>query len=88
MTKRQRRPGPLFHIAAIATAVFVLTVLTMIATVFANPAAPVNQWLNQYGAGLLAGEVALIAVSGCAAMARDQRTTKRDDAPMDDDRNA
>ena len=78
MTNRPRGPGLLFHVAAAATALFVLTVLVMIVTVFAEPASPLNKWLNRYGAALLLGEVAAIAVSGCAAMARDKRPPRDD----------
>jgi hypothetical protein len=79
MTERRRGPGVLFHAAAGATALFVLTVLVMIATLFGDPEAPFNDWLNRYGTMLLIGEVALIAITACAAMAWDQRATRRDE---------
>ena len=79
MTDQPRSPGLLFHVAAGATALFVLTVLVMIVTVFAEPASPLNKWLNRYGIVLLLGEVAAIAISGCAAMARDKRSKPHDE---------
>jgi hypothetical protein len=75
---RQRGPGFLFHAAAGATGLFVVTVLAMIATVFGDAEAPINLWLNRYAAGLLLAEVALIAITGVAAMAWDQRKTQHE----------
>jgi hypothetical protein len=78
MTGRKRGPGLLFHATAGATTLFIVTVLAMIATVFADPAAPLNVWLNRYGAVLLGVEVVLIVLSSLAAMAWDQRQTARE----------
>jgi hypothetical protein len=77
MTERRRGPGFLFHAAAGATALFVLTVLVMIATVFGDAEAPFNAWLNRYGTLLLTGEVALVALTAGAAIAWDQRASRR-----------
>jgi len=65
----------LFHCAAGATTVFIITVLALVATLFADPEAPVNIWLNNNAAWMLGVEVVLIAVFGIAAMARDQAIT-------------
>ena len=75
---KQRGPGWLFHLAAGATAVFVLTVLAMVATMFGDPAAPLNVWLNRHGGQLLTTEVVLIVISAVCAMARDQWRSARD----------
>lgn len=72
---RGKGPGILFHCAAGATTVFIITVLALVATLFADPEAPVNVWLNNNAAWMLGGEVVLIAVFGIAAMARDQALT-------------
>lgn len=77
---KTRGPGLLFHLAAFATAVFILTVLALVATLFADPEAPVNVWLNTHGTTLLLAEVAAIAVLGMAAMGRDQWVQRREDA--------
>ena len=78
MMARRRGPGFLFHLAAGAATLFVLTVLAMIAGL-AEPAAPLNRWLNRHGIALIVAEVGLIAVSACAAMWRDQQTTLQDE---------
>jgi hypothetical protein len=58
---------------------FIVTVLALVATLFADPEAPVNVWLNTHGTTLLLAEVAAIAVLGMAAMGRDQWLQKRED---------
>ncbi len=65
-------PGLLFRLAAGAALLFVITILALIATLFADPAAPVNQWLNLWGSLLLILEVAAIFGFGLGAMFRDQ----------------
>lgn len=81
MPASRRGPGVLFHATAAATGLFVVSVLAMVATLFGDPAAPVNQWINAHGAILLVGEVIAIAVLGVAAMANDQWTNSRKTAP-------
>lgn len=66
------RPGLLFRLAALLTAAFVITVLCLIATVFADPRAPVNIWLNENATPILVFEVLGIVIFGAAAMALDQ----------------
>ncbi len=65
-------PGLLFHLAAAATVSFIVTVLALVATLFADPIAPVNIWLNKHAAPLLGVEVLLIFVFGMSAMVQDQ----------------
>lgn len=69
---KSQRAGWLFQGAALATVCFIVTILSLIATVFADPKAPVNVWLNEYATWLLLGEVAAIAIFGIAAMLQDQ----------------
>lgn len=66
------RPGALFHLAAAGAISFIITVLALVATVFADPQAPVNIWLNRHGTAILGSEVALIVICGLGAMARDE----------------
>jgi hypothetical protein len=66
------RPGWWFQLAALSAALFVVTVLALIATVFADPRAPVNQWLNANAGWLMLVEVVAIVVFGVGAMWRDQ----------------
>lgn len=72
--KRASWHDGLFHLTALLTVAFVLTVLALIAGVFGDPEAPANVWLNQYATWVLLIEVGLIALSGMAAMVADQRS--------------
>jgi hypothetical protein len=77
MTSPRRGPGLLFHLAAGATVVFIVTVLAVVATLFADPEAPINVWLNAHAGTLLLAEVVAIAVLGLVAMGRDQWLQRR-----------
>ena len=68
-----QRPGWMFHAAAAATVAFIVTVLSLVASVFTDPRAPINLWLNAWSPWLMLIEVALILVFGMAAMADDQK---------------
>lgn len=70
--ERGRGPGLLFHLAAASTVAFIITVLALVATLFGDPQAPVNLWLDAWGTVLLGGEMLLILTFGIAAMAHDQ----------------
>lgn len=72
-----RRSERLFQLTAAFAGVFVLTVLALIAGTFGDPNSPANLWFNRHATWLLLAEVALIAVTGCAAMAADQRARRR-----------
>lgn len=72
-----RGPGRLFQLTAVATTVFVVSVLAMVATLFGDPEAPVNLWINQHMGTVLLIEIAAIALFGFAAMAWDQITTPK-----------
>ncbi len=74
---RPTRPGWWFQLAALSAALFVVTVLALIATVFADPRAPANQWLNAHAGKLLFGEVIAIVVFGVGAMWRDQTAREK-----------
>ncbi|MDX1970031.1 MAG: hypothetical protein SFV23_22850 [Planctomycetaceae bacterium] len=76
------RPGVLFHLAAASAISFIVTVLALVATVFADPQAPVNIWLNRHGSTILGSEVALIVVCGLGAMARDEWLQRQTEARL------
>lgn len=76
MAGTARGPGWLFHVTAGATTAFIVSVLAMVATLFGDPAAPINGWINDYGAIVLMVEIAAIGVFGFAAMANDARVTR------------
>lgn len=66
------RPSLLFRAVGLAAALFVLTVLVMVAALFSDPELPINQWLNRYSLHLLLGEVGLLLVLGVLAMVTDR----------------
>jgi len=74
----------LFRFTAVATTVFVITILAMIAMLLGDPVAPVNAWFNDYGGIVLAVEVLAIVVLSLAAMAADRRETRQAQAKAAD----
>jgi len=66
-----------FRLAAFSAAMFVVTVLALIATMFGNPHAPLNQFLDQYGGILIAVEVTGSLLLGVLAMTIDRRRILR-----------
>jgi hypothetical protein len=54
---------------------FCLSLLIWIAAGFGDPAAPVNAWVNRYGALILLTETALVVVVSVLAMVFDRRAT-------------
>jgi hypothetical protein len=71
------KPSLLFQLVVPATAVFVITILSLIAVVFSDPRAPVAQWLNQHGNKLLVGEFVVVIILSILAMTVDRIQTLR-----------
>ena len=71
------KPSLLFQLVVPATAVFVVTILSLIAVVFSDPRAPVAQWLNQHGNKLLVGEFVVVIILSILAMTVDRIQTLR-----------
>jgi len=71
------KPTLLFQLVVPATAVFAVTVLSMIAIVFSDPRAPVAQWLDRHGNRLLAAEFVVVIVLSLLAMTVDRIQTLR-----------
>lgn len=70
----------LFRLIVPVTVVFILTILSLIASVFGDPAAPVAKWLDANGNALLFWEFFTIMVIAVAAMTFDRlRTLKGGD---------
>ena len=67
----------LFQLTAIATMVFVVTILALVAVLLGDPAAPMNVWFNDHGTTVLIIEVVAIVIFGLAAMTADRRETLR-----------
>ena len=71
------RPSLLFQLVIPATAVFVVTILSLIAIVFSDPRAPVAQWLHVHGNTLLIGEFVVVIILSILAMVMDRIQTLR-----------
>lgn len=71
------KPSLLFQLVVPATAIFSMTVLSMIAVVFSDQRAPVAQWLNHHGNSLLAAEFVVVIVLSLLAMTVDRIQTLR-----------
>lgn len=67
----------LFQLTALATTVFVITILAMVAMMLGDPMAPVAVWFNSQGTVVLVVEVVAIVLLGLAAMTVDRRETLR-----------
>ena len=69
------KPSLLFQLVIPATAVFVITILSLIAIVFSDPRAPVAQWLDKNGNRLLIVEFVVVIILSFIAMAVDRIQT-------------
>ena len=65
----------LFQLTALAATGFVITILSTVAMLLGDPAAPANVWFNQHGTTVLMTEVAAVVLLGLAAMTADRRET-------------
>ena len=72
MKRRGPRASLLFRLIVPASLVFILTILAIIAAVFGDERAPMNQWLDQFAGRLLAIEFTVIIVLVILAMACDR----------------
>ncbi|MBL8816238.1 MAG: hypothetical protein JNL58_09420 [Planctomyces sp.] len=71
-------PGLLFRLVVPATAVFIVTILSLIAVLFSDERAPLAKFLNRNGNSLLAVEFVVIIVLAILAMIVDRRQILRD----------
>lgn len=78
MRKPGPRPGLLFRLVVPATAVFIITILSLIAVLFSDERAPVAMWLNRNGNSLLLFELITVLALSFAAMAVDRWITLRE----------
>jgi hypothetical protein len=85
MSESTERPNLFFRLTTFVGAVFVVTILALVATVFSDPRAPSVQFLSAHGTTLVVWEVAAILVLGLLAMMLDRwrslRELKRDQRP-------
>lgn len=79
MRRPGSKPSPLFQLVIPATAIFIVTILSLIAIVFSDQRAPVAQWLNRYGNTLLVTEFAVVIFLSLLAMTMDRRQTLKEE---------
>ena len=72
------KPSLLFQLIIPATAVFCVTILSLIAVLFSDQRAPVAQFLNKHGNALLIAEFVTVIVLSLLAMVLDRRQTLRE----------
>ena len=77
-----RGPGSpaslLFRLIVPATAIFIITVMSLIAVVFSDQRAPVAKFLNEYGTRLLVVELGAVIGLSFLAMTIDRIRTLRE----------
>ena len=72
------KPGLLFRLVIPATAVFVITILALIAVVFSDPRAPVAKFLDRHGNLMLLIEFIVVIVLTLLSLIVDRRQILRD----------
>jgi hypothetical protein len=81
------QPEPInffFRLVVFASALFVITIFALVATIFSDPDVPAVRFLNEYGGTLIASEVVVTLLVGFLAMAVDRRQILRKQ-PADED---
>ncbi len=84
MSDAPARRNPFFPLAAFVSAVFIITILALVASVFGDERAPLARLFDQYAGRIIAGEVAAILVTGFLALFVDRRQTLRSLARVGD----
>ena len=69
--------NPFFPLAVFCSALFIVTILAMLASVFGDDGAPLARLLDQYAGRLIAGEVSAILLTGFLALFVDRRQALR-----------
>lgn len=84
MKPPKTQPTMFFRLIVPATALFIMTILALIACLFGNPEAPVAQWLDAYGNQLLIWEFVAVIVLSLLAMTIDRYRTLQgiEEAPI------
>ena len=78
MSEPTERPNLFFRLTTLAGALFVITILSLVASVFGDPQAPPARFLNAHGTTLILWQVGAILVLGLLAMTVDRRRTLRE----------
>jgi len=71
------KPSLLFQLLIPSTAIFIVTILSLIAVLFSDQRAPVAIFLNRHGNSLLAAEFVVVMLLSLLAMAVDRVQTLR-----------
>ncbi len=77
MADAPRSRNPFFPLAVVFSALFIITILAIFASVFGDERAPLARLLDQYAGRLIGGEVVAILVTGFLALLIDRRQTLR-----------
>lgn len=77
MSDGPERLNPFYHLAIFASALFIVTVLALLAALFGNQNAPAARFLNEFGGILIVAEVAVTLSVGMLALVVDRRATLR-----------
>ncbi len=76
--KRTAGRNPFFPMVLFSTAVFIITILAMVASIFSDPRAPVAKFLDANAGRLILAEVIVTLVVGFCALAVDRLQTRRE----------
>jgi hypothetical protein len=77
MSETRTSRNPFFPLAAFFSALFIVTILAMLASVFGDERAPLARLFDQYAGRLISGEVAAILLTGFLALLIDRRQALR-----------
>jgi hypothetical protein len=77
MSESRAPRNPFFPLAAFCSALFIVTILAMLASVFGDERAPLARLFDQYAGRLITGEVAATLLTGFLALLVDRRQALR-----------
>lgn len=75
MKHPRTKPSLLFRLIVPATFVFILTVLSLVASIFSDPESPQAAWMDKNADALLLWELVIVMVLAILAMAIDRMRT-------------
>ncbi|MGQ0637411.1 MAG: hypothetical protein ACT4QC_22625 [Planctomycetaceae bacterium] len=78
MSKSSPRRNPFFPLAAFLSALFVTTILALVAAMFGDPQAPAAGLVEKYAGHVLVAEVVAILVTAWLALVVDRRQNRAD----------
>lgn len=82
--RRFEKPNVFFHLAAMLTGFFVITIFASIAVLFGDNRAPAAQFFDRHATAILVGEMLCILVIGTLAMTVDRRRPTPQEKSVDD----